>query len=333
MKLDVGILGGSGYTGSELLRLLKSHPDVGVRVVTSRKAAGTSIGDFHLHLKGAYTLEFTNVSVEKFKDCDVVFSALPHGTSMEFIPDLLDMGLRVIDLSADYRLEKDVYEATYGITHKGYREAVYGIPELYRDLSIANLIANPGCYPTGAILAAAPLAKEKLIDMVVFDSKSGVTGAGAIPTEFTHFPHISDNIVPYRVVDHRHTPEIKQELWKLGGDFRISFTPHLIPVNRGILTTAHIYLKGPLTSKEVKEVYEEFYNDCFFVRFVSSPSVARVRGSNFCDIGIFGEGEQFVIISAIDNLVKGASGQAIQNMNLMLGLPEQRGLEHLPMFP
>lgn len=331
--IRAGILGGTGYTGGELLRILRDHPSVKVEVVTSRKESGRRIDEYHTHLRGVYSLKFIDVDLKEFRECDVVFSALPHGSSMEYIPELLDMGIRVIDLSADYRLAKDVYEKTYGLKHKGYRRAVYGLPEIYRDLSFADLVANPGCYPTGAILSVAPLAKKRLIETVVFDSKSGVTGAGVTPTEFTHFPNIADNIVPYRVTNHRHFPEIEQELTKLGGKMRIAFTPHLIPVNRGILTTAHVYLKGPLDKKEIQEIYEEFYSDCYFIRFVDSPSVGRVRGSNFCDIGFFSDGERLVVISAIDNLVKGASGQAVQNMNLMFGIPEERGLTHLPVFP
>ncbi len=331
--IKAGILGGTGYTGGELLRILKDHPSVSVEVVTSRKESGRRIDDYHAHLRGAYTQKFSEVNLKKFGECDIVFSALPHGSSMEYVPELLDMGVRVIDLSADYRLPEDVYEKTYGLKHKGYRPSVYGLPEIYRDLSFADLVANPGCYPTGAILSVAPLAKKKLIETVVFDSKSGVTGAGVTPTEFTHFPNIADNIVPYRVTDHRHFPEIKQELTKLGGKIKIAFTPHLIPVNRGILTTAHIYLKGPLNKKEMEDIYREFYSDCYFIRFIEIPSIGRVRGSNFCDIGFFTDEDRVVIISAIDNLVKGASGQAVQNMNLMFDMPEEKGLTHLPVFP
>ena len=331
--IRVGILGATGYTGGELLRILKAHPSVKIEIVTSRKEYGKRVDEFHIHLKGAYSLEFSKINVDEFRKCDVVFSALPHGTSMEYIPELLDMGIRVVDLSADYRLSKEEYEKTYGIKHRGYREAVYGLPEIYRDLSFADLIANPGCYPTGAILSVAPLAKERLIETVVFDSKSGVTGAGMSPTDFTHYPNIADNIVPYKVTDHRHFPEIRQELTKLGGKMKIAFTPHLIPVNRGILTTAHVYLKGPLEQEEIKEIYREFYSDCYFIRFVQTPTVGRVRGSNFCDIGFFVGEDRVVVISAIDNLVKGASGQAVQNMNLMFGLSEETGLTSLPLFP
>ncbi|MGF7119148.1 N-acetyl-gamma-glutamyl-phosphate reductase [Methanobacterium oryzae] len=335
--IDVGIIGGSGYTGGELLRFLKNHNDINIVDVTSRQYKGTKISKVHPHLRGM-DLEFKDVSADKI-DADIVFTATPHGASMNIVPELIERDIKVIDLSGDYRFDDfDVYEKWYNLKHSAPLDAVYGLPEVYRNqIKDAKLIANPGCFPTGSILASIPIVKEKLVDTLVVDSKTGVSGAGIKPTEATHYPNLGDNVNPYAVTTHRHMPEIEQEVVKFG-DVKVSFTPHLVPVIRGILTTVHTFLKEDVSSDYVKEVYDAFYDDEPFVRVLDLdeiPRLSAVRGSNYCDIGCFqiDHNGRIVIISAIDNLVKGASGQAIQNMNIMFGLPEKESLDVMGMHP
>jgi N-acetyl-gamma-glutamyl-phosphate reductase len=329
--MDIGIIGGSGYTGGELLRLLAGHPEANVVAVTSRSRKGQKVSDTHTHLRKIYDLEFEDLGMEDVASrSDIVFTAVPHGTAMQVVPALLEGGVKVIDLSADYRLKTDVFEKVYKIKHTDPREAVYGIPELHPDVSKHNFIANPGCYPTGASLAAAPLAHAGLIDRAIFDSKSGISGAGAEPSIVSHYPNMAENIQAYKLTNHRHRAEIVQELTRLDGTLKkISFTPHVIPSVRGILTTAHIFVEKEIEIIELTDIYNNFYRDYPFIRLIKGiPTLSDVRGSNFCDIGFEVEkgSDRIVIISAIDNLVKGASGQAIQNMNLMFGLNETIGL-------
>lgn len=333
--INVGIVGGSGYTGGELLRLLANHPEVKVTAVTSRKLAGKPVAVIHPHLKSIYSLNFEALTGKEVAGrCDIVFTAVPHGTAMDWVPDLLDAGTRVIDLSSDYRLPTDVFEKTYGTRHRAPRDAVFGMTELHPEVAGAKLVGNPGCYPTGATLAVAPLAKAGLVDRVVYDSKSGISGAGVGPTETSHYPNMSQNVIPYKLTAHRHVPEIKQELGRLSPGIRVSFTPHVIPSVRGILTTAHVFARegaeDTLQDREkVAGIYRDFYKNAPFVRMADGiPKLSSVRGSNFCDISFEPEkgSDRLVVISAIDNLVKGASGQAIQNMNLMAGLDERTGL-------
>ncbi len=332
--VSVGIIGGTGYTGGELLRILAFHSKVEVVAVTSRKEEGKEVWKVHPYLKGFYDLRFVKPELRYFDDCKIVFTAVPHGEAMRYVPQLLDAGIRVVDLSADYRLDKDTYEEVYGKKHEGWREAVYGLPELHREeIEKAELVANPGCYPTSTILAAAPLARMELIESVIFDSKSGITGAGAEPTPFTHYPNLHEAIVPYKITSHRHYHEMVQELKAFQEDIRIHFTPQVFPGSRGILTNAHILLRGELEKEELERIYREFYNESPFIRFQDEVRLSYVRGSNFCDISINVGGERAVIVSAIDNLVKGASGQAVQNMNLMLGFDETEGLMFPPLFP
>ena len=244
---------------------------------------------------------------------------------------LLSQGIKVVDLSADYRLPKETFEKVYGVTHTDYFTAPYGIPELHRKECVnAKFVANPGCFPTGATLAAAPLAKYA--HTVIFDSKTGVSGAGDNPSATTHYPNVGDNVNPYKWTSHRHLAEMKQELSKLGSKAKCYFTPHLVPVNRGILTTAHILLNEPMETQEVEKFYKDFYKDEFFVRY-QKPMLSAVRGSNFCDLMVESEGLRVVVASAIDNLVKGASGQAIQNMNIMCGFKENDGLVAAGLLP
>jgi len=340
--IDVGIVGGSGYTGGELLRLLANHPEVDVKLVTSRKLSGKPVSLVHPHLKNIYSLHFEALNAnEAAERCDFIFTGVPHGTAMDWVPELIDAGTRVIDLSSDYRLPVDVFEKTYNMPHRAPRDAVYGLPELHPEVAGARLIGNPGCYPTGAILAVAPLAQAGLVERVVYDSKSGISGAGIAPSETSHYPNMSQNVIPYKITSHRHVPEIKQELGLLSPGIKVNFTPHVIPAVRGILTTAHVFAKDgaaeTLQDKEaVAGIYSDFYKDAPFVRLADSvPRLAAVRGSNFCDISFEAEkaSDRIVVVSAIDNLVKGASGQAIQNMNLMAGLDQRTGLWFPGMVP
>ena len=328
--MKVAIIGASGYAGGELIRLLYHHSTAEVTCATSRKLAGTPLTSVHPHLNGFTDLAFENPGIDAI-DADVAFLAVPHTAAMTYAGNLLSRGIRVIDLSADYRLKKEIYETVYGVTHTDYFPAPYGIPELHRkEVVNARFVANPGCFPTGAALAAAPLARHA--HTVIFDSKTGVSGAGDNPSATTHYPNVGDNVGPYKWTSHRHLAEMKQELAFLGSKAHCYFTPHLVPVNRGILTTAHILLNEPMENEEVERIYRDYYRNEYFVRY-QRPSLAAVRGSNFCDLMVESEGLRVVAVSAIDNLVKGASGQAIQNMNLMCGFAETDGLVHAGVLP
>ncbi len=344
--IEAGIIGGTGYTGLELIRLLLMHPKVKISVVTSRRYKGKKVSDVNPHLSPFIELDYEDVDTRAIADrSDIVFAAVPHGSAMKYVPELMERGTRVIDLSADYRLKREEYERVYKREHtdREERDAVYGLTELHPEVADAALVANPGCYPTGAILAVAPLVKEvspyracrvvgqspTIVKQVVFDSKSGISGGGVEPSEVSHFPNLAENIIPYEVTTHRHVAEMRREL-----PVPISFTPHVIPSIRGILTTAHVFLnEGELkTYEELDAIYRQFYQSKRFIRLMKGmPSLSSVRGTNFCDIRveIEKESDRIVVISTIDNLVKGGSGQAIQNMNLMLGLDEGEGL----MFP
>jgi len=328
--MEIAIIGASGYTGGELMRLLLHHSSADVVAATSRKLDGVSVASVHPHLQGLTDLVFRNTEAGDI-DADFAFLAIPHTAAMKVAGTLVERGIKTVDLSADYRLSKDVYEKTYGVSHEAYFKAPYGLPELHRDeVRGASFVANPGCFPTGATLAAAPLASRA--HTIIFDSKTGVSGAGTSPSATTHYPNVGDNFTAYKWTNHRHLAEMKQEVARLGSDARCYFTPHLLPVNRGILTTAHILLSEPMEQGEVEALYRKFYEDEFFVRY-QRPTLAAVRGTNFCDVAVESEGDRVVVVSAIDNLVKGASGQAIQNMNLMCGFAENDGLRNAGMFP
>lgn len=344
--LKVAIVGASGYTGVELIRLLSNHPEVEITAVTSEQSAGKDISSVFPSLTKIFdkTLEPLDADLIA-KKADLIFTALPHQKAMDVVPHFLKAGKKVIDLSADFRI-KD--HATYGAWYEEHKapellkEAVYGLPELHREeIKKARLIANPGCYPTSAILALAPLLKNGLVapETIVIDSKSGVSGAGRSATQDTHFPEANEGFKAYKVAEHRHTPEIEQELSLLANSpVTVSFTPHLLPVNRGILSTTYASVKKDMDEDFIIGLYNKFYGKERFVRVYqkgSFPNISNVRGSNFCDIGIRLDKRtgRVVIISAIDNLVKGASGQAVQNMNIMYGFPEDTALMGLPFFP
>lgn len=326
--IKVGIIGGTGYTGGELIRILYNHPDADISVITSRSNNNKKVGDVHKYLRNLTDLTFKKTDPKSVDGCDVVFTAVPHTTAMEIVPQLLDLGTKVIDLSADYRLDFDTYERIYGVKHKDKgRNAAYGLPELYKErIKDSSLVANPGCFPTGAILSAYPIVSEGFAERIIFDSKTGISGAGADPSNNSHYPNMAENVIPYKLIDHRHLEEMKAALH----DTKVSFTPHIIPAIRGILTTAHIILKRSIKLDEVIYIYNDYYKKEPFIRiFNDIPSLSYVRGTNFCDIGGFAlevENDRLVVLSAIDNLVKGAAGQAIQNMNIMFGLDEKTGL-------
>jgi len=335
--LEVAIIGASGYTGGELLRFLDVHEKVELVAATSRQYADTPIRKVHPHLHDL-DLKFTNQSPSDL-DVDLAFTATPHGASMNIVPELVEKGIKVVDLSGDYRFDDiSIYEKWYNLEHKNPLKAVYGMPEMYRDqIKGADLVANPGCYVTGAILAGIPLVKNGLVDTIIADSKSGVSGAGINPTPATHYPNIGDNVVPYAATTHRHMPEIQEKLRKYG-DVRVSFTPHLVPVIRGIITTTHSFPNEDVTSLDVMNLYTEQYEDEPFIRVLDVgeiPRTSSVRGSNQCHIGCFeiDENGRLVVVSAIDNLVKGASGVAVQNMNLMCGFAETMSLEAVGIHP
>lgn len=336
----VAIVGASGYTGGELLRMLLNHPEVEIVDITSRQYDGVEAHKIHPHIRDS-GLVFKNKKPSEL-DADIVFTATPHGASMKIVPDILETGAKVVDLSGDYRYRsKDVYEKWYGMEHTSDAEAVYGLPEIYRnEIKKADLVGNPGCFPTGAILSSYPLVKNDLVDRIVIDSKTGVSGAGVNPSETTHYPNIADNVNPYKISTHRHMSEIQQELNGFEG-VKVSFTPHLVPVIRGIQTTSHSFLNEEnedITPDELRKIYEKAYGDEYFIKLMDEgeiPHLSSVRGSNFAHIGGFeiDETGRVIMLSTIDNLVKGASGQAIHNMNIMMGIPEQTGLEHYGLHP
>lgn len=344
--MKVGIYGASGYTGQELLKFLTRHPDVELKAVTSRRFKDLCVSDVFPCFEGVTDLKYIDASAEEISSaCDVVFSALPHGVAMDFVPRLLRSGKKVIDLSADFRLRSlSVYEKWYRVHSSAdyLSRAVYGLPELYRNkLKSTQLVANPGCYPTSIILGLAPALKYGLADpaTIIADSKSGVSGAGREPKTGSLFCEVNEGFKPYNILKHRHTPEIEQELSALAGtDVKITFTPHLLPVSRGILSTIYAGVKKGITTKDLLEVYKEFYAREKFVQVLkegSYPNVSSVKGTNNCQIGLAVDSGigRAVIVSAIDNLVKGAAGQAIQNMNVMCGLEESSGLGAVALFP
>jgi len=345
--LNVAIVGASGYTGLELIRILHCHPEVAVTCLTSEQSAGRKISDIFPTLRGRCDLTLENLEpVRVAEKADLIFTALPHKAAMEVVPTFLKLGKRVIDLSADYRLtDPEVYGAWYEphLNPANLKKAVYGLPEVRRaKIKGARLVANPGCYPTSIILGLAPLLKKGLISTgdIIADSASGVTGAGRSAKVDSLYCEVNEGFRAYGVGGvHRHTPEIEQELSLLAGEpLVITFTPHLVPMDRGILSTVYATPFKATTTEKLVQLYQAFYKGEPFVRVLplgTLPSTAFVRGSNFCDIAPLVDQRtgRVIIVSAIDNLVKGASGQAVQNMNLVCGFPETMGLEGLALFP
>lgn len=345
--LKVAIVGASGYTGLELIRILHCHPEVEVACLTSEQSAGKRISEVFPTLRGRCDTVLENLEpVRVSEKADIIFTALPHKAAMEVVPTFLKLGKKVIDLSADYRLsDPAVYGEWYEphINPANLKKAVYGLPEIRRSkIKGAKLVANPGCYPTSVILGLAPLLKNRLVDLssIIVDSASGATGAGRSAKVDSLYCEVNEGFRAYGVGGtHRHTPEIEQELSLLAGEpLKITFTPHLLPMDRGILSTIYAAPERTVNNETLAKLYREFYADEPFVRVLTNgnlPSTAYVRGSNFCDIAPFVDHRtgRIIVVSAIDNLVKGASGQAVQNMNLVCGFPETMGLEGLALFP
>jgi len=341
---EVAVLGATGYTGFELVRLLDGHPQAEAVFLSSESHAGLKISDIHPQLHERTDLTLNKMRIKDIpKTVELVFCALPHGQSAEVVSALLENGVRVVDLSADYRLKQAaLYKEWYGLDHPYpslLEESVYGLPELNKEqIATAQLAANPGCYPTSIILALAPLLNAKMVSAgsLIIDSKSGVSGAGRTPKQPFHFPECTENFKAYRVASHQHTPEIEQELGRLAGqDMKVTFTPHLVPMIRGILSTIYLEPAALKTEAEYIDLLSSFYAECKFVRVLDTPVLPEtrlVRGSNYCDLALKLDQRtgRLIIISAIDNLIKGAAGQALQNMNIMLGLDEDSGLGQVP---
>lgn len=341
--INAGILGATGYAGVELVRLLLRHPQVNVAAVGSVSFEGQPIADVYPALREICTLTCESAD-EVIAKSDVVFAALPHGLSQDTAAACAAAGKKFIDLGADFRLDDAAaYETWYGCEARFpelHERAVYGLPELFReDIKKTDLIGNPGCYPTSVALGLAPALKNGLVETagIVIDSKSGVTGAGRKPAQNTHFPDCNEHFSAYKVASHRHTPEIEQTLSKAAGEpVTITFVPHLLPVNRGILSTIYAKMKPGVTLDAVRAVYESTYATEQFVRVLPagrSVNLHDVCGSNYCDIQLYADEHTglLIVTSVIDNMVKGAAGQAIQNMNLLFGLDESAGIDMIPL--
>jgi N-acetyl-gamma-glutamyl-phosphate reductase len=345
-RARVAILGASGYTGAELLRLLASHPNTEIAALTAERSAGKPVASVFPHVAGRRLPDLVRNDEVDWGKVDFVFCALPHGTTQEVIAGLPGH-LRIVDLSADFRLaDIDAYAKWYGHEHRAPRlqpEAVYGLTELARPaVGNARLVANPGCYPTSAQLPLMPLLRKPALidaDDIIIDAKSGVTGAGREAKQGSLYAEVAEGIHAYSVANHRHAPEIEQGLSAAAGrPVIVNFTPHLMPMNRGILSTLYVRLAGGATADDLRQRLDETYEGEPFVRVLPKgelPATRFVRGSNLCLIGIAADRMKgrAILVSAIDNLVKGASGQAVQNMNVMLGFPETAGLQQEPLFP
>ncbi|MBY0526084.1 MAG: N-acetyl-gamma-glutamyl-phosphate reductase [Gemmataceae bacterium] len=335
--IKVAILGGSGYTAVELIKILLRHPEAEIVAVASRQEGTLTIAELHPSLTNRIDLRCEPFDADKLvaRGVQCAFGCLPHGVSMTTLPALLERGIRVIDLSADYRLrDPNVYAQWYGASHGDLAhlaQAVYGLPEIYGDeIASAHLIANPGCYPQTAILGLAPLVAGKHIDLrsIIVDSKSGVSGAGRTPKLNTHFPECNESVSAYSVGTHRHTPEIEQALTDVAGEpVEVIFTPHLMPMDRGIFSTIYAVPSRPFSEKQLTELYQEYYAKAPFVRLRSSlPATKDSVGSNFLDLCMRVVRGRVVVLAAEDNLVRGASGVAVQNFNRMYGFDERTGL-------
>lgn len=337
--LKVAVVGATGYTGEELVKILAFHPKVKLVSLTAKIDRPQKIAQFFPALAGIIDIPCELPNEEKVAGvADFIFLALPHRVSMEVAPKFLKKNKRVVDLSADYRLPKELYAKWYGANHKdvgNLKIAVYGLPELYREkIKTARLIANPGCYPTSILLGLIPLLKNNAADtsIIIADSKSGVTGAGRRADVALSFGEVNESLKAYKVNEHQHSPEINQELSKIAKkDVNIVLVPHLVPLNRGILSTMYVKLKNPLSTYEVVKIYKKAYAKEPFIRVLDEgefPQIKDVKGTNFCHIGLKVDGKKglCIIVSAIDNLTKGAAGQAVQNMNIMCGFDEREGL-------
>ncbi len=343
--MKVGIIGATGYTGGELLRLLTQHPKIEVTCVTSEQSAGEDLISRQPFLNKHYDLVLEKLDADKItKQVDFVFVALSHTTAMKPVYQFAKNKIKVVDLSADYRLSsKTSYQKWYGMAHVYpalLKKRVYGLPELYRKQILnSDLIANPGCFPTGALLPMIPFLKNGLVDQtreIIIDAKSGTSGAGRTPGINTHFPEANEGLMAYNIGSHRHLPEINQEITKLGKiKTKTIFTPYLLPISRGILTTIYLPLNKKMSVQQMRSIYKIYQDEPFIRMIEASPNLSQIKGTNYCDIALFSSasGRTAILISAIDNLVKGAAGQAIQNMNIMMGWEETLGLSNPGLFP
>jgi [amino group carrier protein]-6-phospho-L-2-aminoadipate/5-phospho-L-glutamate reductase len=348
--LKVSVIGASGYAGGELLRLLLNHPSCEIESVTSQRYSGEPVYRVHPNLRGTTALKFDKNSSANMRDSEVVFTALPHGKSSDVVSALLEKGKRIVDLSADFRLKNPSdYETYYGYRHNHLsvlEKSVYGLPELHRqEIRKADLVSVPGCMATASILGLAPIVREQLVDpfKIVVDSKIGSSGAGVSPTLASHHSERSEGVRPYKATNHRHIAEIEQELSALSkGRIKISFTPHAVDMVRGVLATIHAFSDKRIEKKDVWKAYRSSYSDEPFVRMVSDnrglyglPNPKASQGTNYCDIGfeLDSHSDRLVVFSALDNLTKGAAGQAVQCFNIMTGTDERAGLSTLALHP
>ncbi len=346
--IQAALVGITGYTGMELARILASHPKIKLCVATSREQAGQKLSSVYPFLSGFEEGEIEIIApdvAEIAKKCELAFLAVPHLAAAKIGAELLEAGLKVVDLSADFRLkDAKVYEKWYGAKHEYahlLEQAVYGLPELNEDeIAKAKLVANPGCYPSSAILGLGAALKHDLVDTnIIIDSKSGTSGAGRSASVASLYCEVSDTFRAYNLGKHRHTPEIEQELNRFSdSDVVVSFSPHLVPMNRGILSTIYCTLKQKISQKEVHKIYKDFWANHKFIRIMNDgelPQTRNVRGTMFCDIGLVVDERvnRLIIVSVIDNLCRGASGQAVANANLMYGLPLDTGLKFAPLMP
>jgi len=342
--IRVGIVGATGYAGAELVRILRGHSDVDITVVTSRQYAGTPFGEVYPSMNGVMDMVCEEYIVDRLvQNADVVFMALPHKLPMAFVPELMEHGIKVVDLSADFRFrDVTVYESHYQPhTARHLSEnAVYGLSEInFNKIQNASLIGNPGCYPTSLLLPLLPLVQNKMVrtNSIIADAKSGVSGAGRSVSLGTHFCEVNESFKAYKVSNHRHTPEMEENLSIAAGEpVQITFVPHLVPITRGMLTTIYADLSQDVSEADIRECLESYYKNHHFVRICKEgtfPDVSNVKTTNFCDIGlkVDARNNRLVLVSAIDNLVKGAAGQAVQNMNLMMGINEKTGLDSPPL--
>ena len=342
--IKIAIIGATGYTGSELVRILSLHKQVNIVLITSETHQGKLFSDIHAQFRGICDEKLHTAKDIDQHQPDLVFLALPHGVSMEYVRKWKDKPFKIIDLSGDFRLSgPEIYTHWYQKEHsypEGFEEFVFGLPELNREqIRNSRLVANPGCFPTGAILTAFPLLKEGVVDphRLIFDSKTGVTGAGVKPKLVTHYPNVGDNFKPYGIQKHRHTIEIQEALGhSTNRDVTVQFTPHLLPVDRGILTSLYAFPVKSLSQQHLEEMYTKYYQHERFIRILNDPpQIKHVRGTNYTDISVHYDErtDNIMVFAALDNLVKGAAGQAIQNMNIMMGLDETSALELIPLMP
>ncbi|MEJ8778174.1 N-acetyl-gamma-glutamyl-phosphate reductase [Pseudogracilibacillus sp. ICA-222130] len=344
--MKVAVIGATGYGGAELVRILHRHPKVSIHSIHATSMHGEKLSTVFPHMQHFIqdTLEEADLD-QLAKEVDIVFTATPSGVAKNIAPVLVEKGVKVIDLSGDFRIKnREIYKEWYKIhaaEQEKLNQSVYGLTEwVEEDLQKANLIANPGCFPTAVLLGLAPLVKEGIIDenMIIIDAKTGVSGAGKNASQGTHFPEINDNLKIYKVHEHQHTPEIEEQLQNWNANIGpVTFTTHLAPMTRGIMATMYLTAKESTTTKELTELFQKQYKDNHFIRIQEGrfPSTKEVSGSNFCDIAVAYDErtKRITVVSVIDNLVKGASGQAVQNMNKMLGFDEHEGIDFMPLFP